>query len=292
MEQWIGKPKITATLQPKVADRDDFLIRAIGPGPTDYTFPLSLTGTVLAVWQETDSQNAAVLLADAILSRVGTASVPPAQGFWFDSYNSGDTLRETISDIENSKIQQFIKNRTPGDIYGKLLGDEVWEDIEKIDKLFIDKFGSPFFSSLDEAFEYSQVLDDLNKSPHDNANYLYRVCILSGIIDHIAIAPIDKIHGEQSLQKFRRWLEQKVGAQEANRLTQVFQMVKKLRIQYPIHDHFETTTEGRKIRKEVQKANVFFDVTEQKAYDHNWGIVLYKFGAAIKSILEEVGKLA
>jgi len=288
--EWLGSPKVTATLQPKIADREDFLIRAVCPGHTDYTFPLSLTGTILAVWKETNPEQAAITLASAILGVVGTASAPPEQGFWFDSYNSADTLQQTISLIQNSVIQPFIKNRTPADIYGRLLGDEVWSNIEMVDKLFIDKFGEPFFSSLDDAFEYSQVLDDLNKPPHDNANYLYRICILSGLIDHIAIKPQTRISQEGSLQRFKRWLTEQFDANKANELTITFQMIKNLRKQYPIHDHFETTTDGRKLRKEVKFANGYFEITEPKAYDHNWGIVLNKFGKALKEIQEEINK--
>jgi hypothetical protein len=284
----IGKLEITAELQPKTADRDDFIIKAIGPGSTDYSFPIFLTGTILAVWQEHDSKSAAMALAEIILGVVGTATAPPSQGFWFDSYNSSDSLKQTLSDIQNGHLRNFIKNITPSDIYGRLMGDEVWSKVEEIDKFFIDKYKIPFFKSLENAFENSQVLDDLNNPPDDNANYLYRICILSGIIDHISIEPSNNIEAKSSLQKFKIWLNGKLGEPKAKELVDHFQMVKNLRKQYPIHDHFETISGIRKIRKEIIQANSYFNIIEPKSYGHNWGIILNSFGVGIQSIISEL----
>lgn len=143
---------------------------------------------------------------------------------------------------------------------------------------------------MENAFERSQVLDDLNKPPEDNANYLYRVCILSGLIDHIAVSPPGNFSHEGSLQKFRRWLANMTTDRESTELTNTFRMIKKLRKQYPIHDHFETSSAGRKIRREVQEANEYFEITDPKSYSHNWTAVLGKFGQAIHSIIAKLNK--
>lgn len=296
MDEWIGKPKITVELQPKIADRDDYLVRAVGPGPTDYTFPLSLTGTILAIWDK-DSGEAAVFLTQALLRVAGTASVPPKQGFWFDSYNSGITLKETESKIYNEGARQFIKNRSIHDIFGMLLGDEVSDEIDTINKFFSEKYKIPLFSSLEEAFELSQFAHDLNKPPGDYANYIYRICILSSVIDHFGIKPLDTLKSkckncgfksdlsEGSFQSFKRWLSQQIGDKRSLELTQTFQMIKNLRKQYPIHDQFETRNSLLQIRKEIVDANTYFEITEPKSYDHNWGVILNNFNKALKELI-------
>src|SRR3989338_5464082 len=99
----IGTQKITAERLDKTGDREDFLVKVIGPDPkTDFTVPMSITGTALAMWDKNqDASGAAVILAKNIFQVYGTATLPPKEGFWFDSYNSEETLKGTVNLIYN-----------------------------------------------------------------------------------------------------------------------------------------------------------------------------------------------
>lgn len=284
---WIGKPKIKAILQPKIGDREDFLIRAIGPGETDYAFPLSMTGTVLAIWQD-EPQKSAEYLADTILDVRGTSSAYPKEGFWFDSYNSADTLKETANKIRNQGIQSFTRAKLENS-FVKLIGKDLLEQKEQLDKFFVDKYGFEFFRSFDDAFEDSQAIEDLSTPAKDNAHFLYRVCILSGFIDHINIRLENEGSGTGSLQALKNWLETKVGEEKTTQLTKTFQMVKNLRKQYPIHEHFDVSPGGiRKIRKEISSARSYFNLTLD--LERDWINVFEAFKKSLVSIEQELGK--
>jgi hypothetical protein len=279
----IGKQIITVTLLPKIGDRDDYSVRAIGPGETDYTFPLSMTGTILAIWQ-TNSQEAAKYLAEEILDVIGTASVPPKDGFWFDSYNSLNTLKATTDRMRNEGIQSFTKGEYKNTSI-RLLGNELFTENEKLNKFFAEKFGFEFFRSFEDAFEDSQVIEDLNTPASDNAHFLYRVCILSGIIDHFNVRLAGEPSEVKSLQALKNWLGSKLDVQKADKLVKPFQMVKYLRKQYPIHEHFSISADGiRMVRQEITEAKTFFGIG--KDFPASWANVLKVF----KQGLEEMRK--
>ena len=109
-----------------------------------------------------DASGAAVILAKNIFQVYGTATLPPKEGFWFDSYNSEETLKGTVNLIYNKGITPFVKNRTFEQIYIRLFGSELYKQIEEIDKFFLSKYKRVFFKSLEEASEMSQIIDDLN----------------------------------------------------------------------------------------------------------------------------------
>ena len=249
----IGTQTITATHLPKVGDREDFSMRAVGPGETDYNFPLSMTGTILAIWQE-DPKHAAEYLTRNILGVIGTASAPPEEGFWFDSYNSGDTLKETADKVRNYGIKSFTKGKIRN-AFIRLLGEELFDEKEKLDKFFVSKYGYEFFRSFEDAFEDSQAIEDLSTPAKDNAHFLYRICILSGFIDHINVRVAQESTSVLSLQALKNWLKINLDERRANDLTKTFQMIKNLRKQYPIHEHFTITAEGRRVvRDEIREA--------------------------------------
>jgi len=292
----IGKQIFEAAPQPKMGDREDFELRVVGPDPsTDFKVPLSITGTALAVWGNPDPVEAAEALGAAIFHQVGTASQPPKEGYWFDSYNSGYNLQETVNKIYNSDTTPFIKN-WQGPVFVKSLGSDINQKIQEIDEFFSQKFDTPFFKSLEDISEESQRADDLNTPAQNNAEFLYKVCILSGVIDHINI----KLQGgendhictecgqrykqsQSSLQDFKEWLGDKLNPQKAASLTQTVQMIKKLRKQYPIHDHYITANNIRKERKEIVEAKAYFNLIE-KDFAHNAAVVTAKFGEALQEI--------
>lgn len=294
----IGGQTVTAESLPKIGDREDFTVRVVGPDPsTDFRVPLSITGTALSIWGNPNPQDAAEQLAVTIFDVAGTAKQPDPEGFWFDSYNSGTSIRDTQNKIRNESVRPFFKNEATAEFYVKLLGFGIRKKLEEIDMFFLAKFGRVFFKSLDDAFEVSRMTDDLNSPPGDNAHFLYRIGILAGIIDHFAVEPSGgalkhncSVCGRSCtrgpLQSFKDWLVGELGQEKAGELTKPFQMIKNLRKQYPIHDHFETISGERRLRKEVLSANEFFGITDPKAYETNWNLVVVKFGETISAIMQ------
>jgi hypothetical protein len=280
----IGTKKIIAVTQPKTGDYDKFIVTVDGPGPTPLTFPLTVSGTVTAVWQETP-QKAVEFLANKITDVTGTAMIPPSEGFLFDTYNSGKTLRETGNKICNLGASPFVRSTSPNFVFQKLLGHDVFDKLEILNKTFVDKYQKPFFRSFDTAFEISQVLDDLNTPPEDNANYLYRICILAVFVDYIDVRLPTERTGTKSLIAFRNWLESKFGRDRAFELTKTFALVRDLRIQYPIHEHYVMTKEDKRvIRPKIGKANKYFKTQNLKDYGNNWSKVLKKYSEALEAI--------
>lgn len=285
--QWIGAPKITAELLPKTGDRDDFLIRAVGPGDTDYQFPLSMTGTILAIWNE-ESQKCAEALAGKILDVIGTAKAPPEDGFSFDSYNSENTLEATLNKVPSQGIEAFAKGGIENQFISQF-GNDLFQAKQKIDAFFATTYGHDFFRSFEDAFEESEALQDLNDPPASKADFLYRICILSVFIDHFSIRKDDEASNTRSLQALRHWLEEQVGEEKSSELCKPFKMVKRLRKQYPIHESYEvdSDTGGRTLRRDVRNARAFFDVKELD-YAQDWKSVVDKFITALNGIQSEL----
>lgn len=298
----INNQIFTATPQPKMGDREDFSLRVQGPDPTtDFQVPLSITGTALAIWGHPNPIDAAEALGAAIFHQVGTASQPPQEGYWFDSYNSGDNLQDTISKIFNSDTTLFIKNAS-GALYLVSLGGDINRKIRELDQTYAQKFGEAFFHSLEDLSEESQRVGDLDSPSRDNANYLYRVSILSGIIDHIDVRlqPEDEHEctechqrhrpSEGSLQALRRWFVSKINQPEADRLTRTFQMIKNLRKQYPIHDHYTMANNVRQVRQEITTANTYFGIRDNE-YEHNANMVTSKFRETLDELKTAIENL-
>lgn len=278
------EPEFTIGLLPNEGDRDDYSIRIVGPGDTDYTTKLSMSGSALAAWRSTDSKSAAEFLIKTIIEVIGTAGAP-SQWYWFDSYNSAATLAETGNKIRNFGTELFIRGGTISDEFRRLLSASVLQTIESIGEKFDKKFGVPLYRPLDYAFEYSQASEDLGNPPKDLANFLYRLCILSLIIDYIDVRLPDEKPEVLSLQAFKNWLTSKLDASQADDLTATFQMIKNLRKQYPIHNHYERDAGGQQIeRKEITKAKDYFKLTGD--YESDWLKVKKQF---IESF-EKIGK--
>lgn len=282
MEQWIGSPKITARLLPKLGDRDDFEIRAIGPGSTDYNFPLSITRTILSIWGS-KSEDVAIKLANGLLGVYGTAKAPPEEGFWFDSYNSGTTVKETLDRISNEGIAPFTRAKVNQEFIQQF-GSDLFEVRDDLNRFFSEKFGFEFFRSFDDAFEDSQALEDLNNPPKDKAHFLYRICILSVFIDHFSVRLTSEQSGVGSLQAFKSWLSSETSESEAKNLIQVFQMVKNLRKQYPLHEEYDVASDGnRTIRREITDARTFFSLNNND-YETDWSKVIGKFKGGLETV--------
>ncbi len=276
------EPDITTELLPRYGDREDYDVRVVGPGDTDWIFKLSITGTALAIWRR-NGKEASEFLAQTIINVIGTAGAPSPE-YWFDSYNSAATLEETGNKIRNFGTELFLRNSTIGDEFRKLLGSSVLENIESINKKFNAKFGVPFFKSLDYAFEYSRASEDLVNPPKDNANLLYKICVLSLIIDFIRVRLPSDTSSTGSLQAFKNWLAAKLDPIKADELTVAFQMIKNLRKQYPLHDHYEDVTGSRVERKEITEAKKYFKLSGD--YEGDWQKIKVRF---IKSF-DEIGK--
>jgi len=269
----------TITLDPlhKTADRDDFSVRVVGPGDTYYRFRLSATRTVLAIWQTASADEAVAALAETLVESHGTASAFPEQGFWFDSYNSAETASETCNIIRNRGWTAFLHPAARTS-----LGAALFSVLDELDAAFSAHHGRPFLKSLDILFEPSQALEDLETDAHDNPHFIYRVCILSAVIDRFAFD-----EGNGSLNGLRAWLEPEVGAGEAAELTSTFQMVKRLRKQYPIHEHFEVDAAGERHRRaQIVEAEQYFELRANPSED--WRRVLTRFIKATQRLTRVV----
>ena len=273
-------PEITLELQPRRGDRDDYLINVIGPGDTNYEFQLSITGTLLAIWSaRKGSEEIARQLVNTIVEVDGTTRAM-ASSFWFDSYNSENTLKGTCDKVRNIGTDLFVKGSGP---LRTLLGDTLFEKIESLNKKFIDTFGSPFARSFDYAFEYSRAREDLSNPPRDHANFLYRICILSVIIDSIRVRLRDEERSTASLQALKKWISQNIDATKAEELTVTFQMIKNLRKQYPIHEHYEEGNNGERVeRSEIIRAREFFGLRDE--YERDWKLILDKFAESMDNL--------
>lgn len=301
----IGQMKISATLLPRTGDRDDYIVTIEGPEPLTPTIRVSfsLTGSILSIW----GVNSKIAVEDiartifgggkGVIGSRGTASSIPEQGYWFDSYNSGDTLKETLNKIYNKGDYPFIKNRSASGLYGLLLGQESADIFEKIDKFFNEKFQIDFFKKLDEVFALSEIVDTLTEPPKDNANFLYKVCLLSCIIDaiHVRIQEEKGIYCERckrtivgSLEALKNWLAVKLGDQKAKELIEPLKMIKSIRNQFPIHNHYELKNGIRVAKKTVANANDYFGFTKEMSSQDKWNIVLVKFNLSLLNISSSV----
>lgn len=301
----IGTMTVTATLLPHIGDRDDYIVVVEGPEPTTpiMRVPFSFTGTIIAIWS-VDSKKAVVEIArtifgggKGIIGSRGTGSGFPEQGYWFDSYNSEDTLGETVNKILNEGDTSFIKNRSASDIYGLLVGQESGDILEKIDKFFNEKYKMDFFKKLDEVFALSEIADTLTDPPKDNANFLYKVCLLASIIDAVYV----RLPGEKgfycdgckrtivgSIEALRNWLRVKLDDQKAKELVEPFKMIKNIRNQFPVHNHYELKDGIRVASKTVISANDYFGFTKQMDYATKWHNVLVKFNCGFLDIMGEL----
>jgi hypothetical protein len=267
------EPDISVEQLAPTGERTDFLVRVVGPGDTDYTFRLSITRTISRVWA-VNMARAAEELADALVFSHGTASAFPGDGFWFDSYSSADTVAETRNLIANKSWRAFLHPAAK-----ESLGAALFEALNQLDESFAAHEDRPFVKALDILFERSQALEDLETEAIDNPHFIYRVCILSGVIDRFNFA-------SPSLGGLRDWLSSRFDAERASELTRTFQMVKNLRKQYPIHEHFDLDAAGeRERRHEVVQAESYFNLRlDQPDFAGNWHKVLSKFA-------DDLGKL-
>ncbi len=300
----IGKLDIQVEQLPKTGDRDDYKVTVNGPDPlTHFTVPVTISGTISAIWSQPNGKQTVEELTRTIfgnqLGAMGNAT-PPQDGFWFDSYNSARTVEATQDFILNKGARSFYKNKSYDLIWGKSLNQEFSELKDKLDQVFLEKFQQSFFRETDQMAELSQISEELEKPPNDNANYVYRICILAGFIDHLNFP---KLEGdkhkcnvcnytcrsyERTLNAFTQWLTDHYGESESIRFTTTFRMVRKLRNQYPIHDTYNVIENEMKIKKGVEEANKYFEISEPKAYSHNFGVILAKFNSSLNDILSLV----
>ncbi|PIZ46774.1 hypothetical protein CO180_03520 [candidate division WWE3 bacterium CG_4_9_14_3_um_filter_41_6] len=282
---WIGKPKIELTLKPKIGDRDDYLANIIGPGETDYLIPISISGTVLAIWGE-ESKLAAERLLQTIFQVRGTASTPPNKGFWFDSYNSGATIKETESLIFNNGIAAFSKDGADSNFVNQF-GKDLFPIKEELDSFFTNTFGHAFFRSFEDAFEDSRAQQDLGTPPKDHANFLYRISILSVFVDHINVRLSLEKKDTPSLNAFEKWLVSKVEDVHAAELVKPLRLIKQLRKQYPLHEEYEIQADGGRVtRKEIKAARDYYGLNDD--YAHDWGIVVKDFMDGLNTLMKSL----
>lgn len=272
---------------PKVGDRTDYLVQISGPGETKYQKQASITGTLSSVWNLTENEariDAVEKLVRSIIKVIGTASEPPGDGFWFDTFNAEDTLEETVRTVPN-KPNSYIKGKTVSDEMTLYVGGDIMELLDKVGDKFHEIEGKKFLHSLDRAFERSQAVDEMNTPPNDRANYLYRVCILSLVLDRLNFTEHDE--QKRSLMGFSSWMREKYGQEFADGVMEPLFMIKRLRRQYPIHEHFEEVEGELLTRQDLVEARTFFDI-DNVDFSSDWHKVSQKFKNSFEKFLEKM----
>lgn len=286
----IGRMSISVERLPPTGDRADFHVRVVGPGETDYAFPLSITRTALAVWDRhggrTDDETIRDELVKTILEIHGTAAAFPDRGYWFDSYNAESTLRETCNKIRNAGLPLFQRDRTISDEVSSTVGADVLSAVDESNAHIIEKYGEELVRSLDLAFEPSEAQDDLGSDPRDKAGFVYRVCILSVIIDRFGLGRPEVGRSAGSLNNLEAWLGRCEDAYRVKAIVQPLRMVKYLRKQYPIHEHYEEDESGqRDVRRDLQQARDYFGFRDGE-HAWNWKRVKDSFLESMRQLRE------
>lgn len=279
MQSVANAPTVDIRHLPKTADREDFLVR-VTDDRNDYSFKLSITGSLIAMWA-TDSDEAAKFLVDRILYSHGTASGFEEEGYWFDSYSSSSTFVQTIHDIENKGARFFDHPSIRTELGSKLFGV-----LDRLDEARSSIDGQPFIRSLDALFERSQGGDDFESDAPDHAHFIYRICLLAAVIDRFNF-----VHDQGSLNGLKNWLTDTSGPDTASELTRTFYMVRNLRRQYPIHEQYKVDSDGSRSRRaDLEQAEMYFGVTREPAND--WHVVRTKFVEALESLYQALGTRA
>lgn len=264
---------------------ENFLVNVEVTGSNSQQFVLSISRTVFLIWKE-DLQHAAEELAHTLVSVRGASSLPPNEGFWFDSYNSGSTLIDTLNVIRNYGGESFIKNHTPREGMGAYLGDQALAGIDKLNEIFINKFGKPLFRPLNVAFEFSRGQKDLNEPPSSYSDFIFRICILSVIIDFLNICLPNERHPNKTLKSFQNWLKESLGDKFDPGFMTCFFMIKNLRKQYPIHNQYKISATGELTeRDEILKAQAYFNI-RSRDFAEDWVSVLKMFIESVENLLQ------
>ncbi len=283
----IGEMLIQVEILQRTGSRTDTLVRVKGPGETDYHFPLSITSTIQHIWGVGDDQLEEALqglVYDMFSSIVGTASAPPENGYWFDSYNSESTIKATLDRIRNLGTTPFLKNAGASDRISSIFGGGILSELERIDGSLFEKTGMRLVTALDYAFERSEAEQDLSSPPNDNASFLYRICILSVIIDSFGVRRAGENKDTPSLRALTSWLKEQAGQDDARRISEAFARIKDLRKQYPIHEHFVPDAHGQRVvRDEVEAANAYFGFLPHDDYPAKWKKVTDAFKLSLTS---------
>ena len=269
-------PEITVEGLPRRGAREDFRVRPVGPGETDHSFALSITYTALGIWQVAGTK-AAPTLAKVLAEVHGTAQAFPDGGFWFDSYNSGDSLKETCDLIRARGWKAYLVPAARESLGGDLFGF-----LDDLNATFIEKYDRLFLKPLDVLFEKSQALEDLESDAVDHPHFIYRICILSGVVDRF-----DFDEGEGSLNGLIDWLESVGGKDLARDMTATFRMLKRLRRQYPIHEEFAIDADGDRTRRaDIVAAEEHFGLDGD--YPYRWRLVFRRFVEDTRRLLHYV----
>ena len=278
------EPNISLEVLGKTGSRAGFLARVIGPGATDYRVPLAITDTILAVWGGDPSEIAKELMGRLVYSH-GTSRAFANDGYWFDSYNSEITVNDTLNKINNFGDEFFLKQPSPNNNIAAIFGGDILDVLESLSHKFFTLTSRPLIGSLDFSFERSEATSDLDSPPDNKPELLYRVCILSVLIDGFRLRLNDEPQKTGSLLALKKWLAQKFGETKAKELTESFRQVKNLRKQYPIHEHFKRDPEGqRQVRDEVIEAETFFGFRDIDDDPARWKKISDSFKSSLSDL--------
>ena len=226
-------------------------------------------------------------LATGIVEIIGTAGTPPTGGYWFDSYNSEQTIKATMDKIRNFGIASFLKNRSVGDEIAKIFGGDLLPILSRANEVFAEAEQVQFVRSLDSAFEYSEAAADLSSPPSTKPDFLYRICILSVIVDRLGVRLPTEQRDTGSLKALKNWLATRAENEVVQSMTAAFAHVKDLRKQYPIHEHYVADSEGQLIvRSELQRAEEYFAFKPHHDWSAKWKLVVDSFQDAVEVLIE------
>ncbi|MGH9858022.1 MAG: hypothetical protein ACRD4B_09285, partial [Acidobacteriota bacterium] len=117
----------------------------------------------------------------------------------------------------------------------------------------------------------------------------HQISLLATIIDNFGVRRTNETKGVGTIKALENWLADSLGGQEARRITEPFARVRDLRNQYPVHDQFESGTNGsREAREAVRIAEAFFGFREVDDVTAQWKKVCDAFKRAVAEVEQVV----
>ncbi len=284
----------------KIISRVDARINAeamvthvVGPNEsTVYAFPLTITSNLQSNWALTDDDEIEdglrSLIAEMYDGSIGLNWSAPKYGYWFDQHNSAATAHKTVNKMRNEGRTWFLQNPAEEDRVSGIFGGAILTELEQIDAHFVRTTGQRLLRNPDRAFARSQAVQDLSTPPDSDQDFISKVSVLSVIIDNFGVQNTIEVKEVGSLDALKNWLADKVGQDEAQRLTETFSRVRGLRNQYPLHDRYDRVSNGQAVeRNRVKTATQFFGFLDHDDSAAKWKKVCDRFRQAVQE-LEQV----
>lgn len=252
------------------------------------SFPLVITTELLDMWGMPVNRSEEVieqLLGELYAVSVGglSVSIAPVNGYWFDTYNSKASIKETVDTFVNTQGHLlFLNNPADKDRISDIYGGAIICELEQAAVLIHQNKGVQLLGDLDSAFDRSRGVQDLSTPPKDEEELGHKINLLGIVIDKFKIRKSSEASEIKSIKALENWLADIVGAEDARKMTEVFARLKDLRNQYPVHDQYDRS---RQPRLAVAEAEAFFGFRDADDPSAKWKKICDAFRGAIQEIV-------